>query len=232
MSTKVRQQIDRIAGGRAPGRRRRRQKGHEGTIPRPTANEKERATSCNVPNEISADGTSQLEPVTRPQFVCEIRRDLALIDAFDGQHEVRDFGRRRYGIAALGLIAVLAGKPNVDVLARSVGRPFGDVQNETLDARRLRYDLADFGSLPSQTLQTDGRTVSRQHTVVLAMDRRTFDTRVPPRIPAGPDPGIADGEPIWRFSRNKDAEPIAEPDRHVQGRAVALRSAWRSSPCP
>ena len=86
-----------------------------------------------------------------------------------------------------GSAAVLAGKPNVDVLARQVAWPIGDVQNETLDARCLRDDLADFGNLPLQTLQADGRTVSRQHTVALAMDRRTCDTRVPPRIPAGRD---------------------------------------------
>src|SRR6516225_3808671 len=160
------------------------QHSHERSNSRATPNQEERAANRNVPNEISANGASQLELVTRPQFVCEIRRDLALIDAFDGQHQVRDFGRRRYGIAALGLIAVLTPKPNVDVLARQVAWPIGDVQNETLDARCLRDDLADFGNLPLQTLQADGRTVSRQHTVVLAMDRRTCDTRVPPRIPA------------------------------------------------
>src|SRR6516165_9179307 len=163
------------------------QHGHKRSNSRATPNQEERAANRNVPNEISANGASQLELVTRPQFVCKIRRDLALIDTFDGQHQVRDFGRERYGVAALGLIAVLACKPNVDVLARHVARPIGDVENETLDARRLRYDLADFGGLPSQTLRTDDRVVSRQHIVVLATDRRTCDSRVPPRIPAGRD---------------------------------------------
>ena len=61
---------------------------------------------------------------------------------------MRGFGRRRYGVATLGLIAVLAREPNVDMLARQVARPVCDLQNKTLGARRLCDDLTDFGGLP------------------------------------------------------------------------------------
>ena len=90
-----------------------------GTMPEPPAIEQQRIGGRGVPHEIATDRAAHLEPVAQHQLVDQERRDLAVRDALDGQVELRLVGRRRGDrVAALGLVAVLRGQPNVDVLAR------------------------------------------------------------------------------------------------------------------
>ena len=84
-------------------------------------------------------------------------------------------GRRRAPsdrVAALGLVAVLGGQPDVDVLAGAMARPAGHVEDERLaraaSRRRSRR--------PSPSCQ-----VSRPSTAAPATDRRSCGSRSSPR---------------------------------------------------
>src|SRR3712207_7604622 len=80
------------------------------------------------------DGTAQLELVTRPQLVGEVRRHLTVLGPLDQQVQPGVLGGGGHRVAALGRAAVLGGQPQVDVLAGQVTRPAGDVEEEPVDA--------------------------------------------------------------------------------------------------
>ena len=86
----------------------------------PAADQHERPAQRLLPHEEAADRAAQLELVAGAQHLDQVRRDLAVLEALDGQHEplvLRGGGDR---VAALRLVAVLGGQAHVDVLAGAV----------------------------------------------------------------------------------------------------------------
>ena len=106
-----------------------------------------------LPDEVAADRAAELETIPRPELVGQVRRHLAVADALDGQLELCRAWCRRERVAALRLITVLGGQPDVDVLPREVAGPVRDVRAYRLDAWRLRDDLHGLRDLPGQSPQ-------------------------------------------------------------------------------
>ena len=108
--------------------------------------------SVRVPDEVAAHRSAQLEAVTRDDLVDEIGRDLAVVEALDGQRR-RLVRRGRDRVASLGLVAVLRRKAHVDVLSGAVSGPAVDVEDERSDARRLGHRVGDLRDEPGQSPQ-------------------------------------------------------------------------------
>ena len=68
----------------------------------------------------------------------QVGRDLAVVDALDGQLEPRVLGGGGDRVGALRLVAVLGGQAHVDVLAGDVAGPAGDVEHDRARAARSR----------------------------------------------------------------------------------------------
>jgi len=92
-----------------------------------------------------ADRTSYLDLVPYLEDLEEIWRDLTIFDQLhsDGQH-LPLFGGRN-GIAALRLISVLRGEPDVDVMAGKMTWPLRRGEHETADARAFVDELDNLG---------------------------------------------------------------------------------------
>src|SRR5829696_9487713 len=110
---------------------------HQRRDPRATGNEEQRPAQWRLPDEIPADRPAQLDLVALAELVGQVRGDLAVLEALDGQPDERVAGRRRDRVAALRLVAVLGGQADVDVLPGAMPGPAGDVETDRLDARRL-----------------------------------------------------------------------------------------------
>ena len=162
--------------GIAAGRDAMAQHRHQRHDPRAAPDEQQRAARGRLPDEVAADRAAQLELVAGPQLVDEIRRDLAVVEALDGEHERSLLGRRRDRVAALRLVAVLGGQPDVDVLAGPVAGPAGAASSTRLLTPRR---LLDASSTTSASCQ-----VSRPRTAARATGRRSCGSRSPPRSPA------------------------------------------------
>ena len=118
-----------------------------GTTPEPPPTSS--AGVVAVPDEPSADRSADLELVTDDHLVVEERRDLAVLEALDGQLDlVRVVGRRRHRVRAGRGVAVGRGEPDDVVLARAVARRFREREPEGLRRRRLVADRDDRGRLP------------------------------------------------------------------------------------
>ncbi len=75
-------------------------------------------------------------------------RDLTVGNTLDGDlHAVAVRGGGE-GVAALGTVAVGGGEPDVDVLAREVSRPAGEVEDERAGRRCLVAELGEPGLTP------------------------------------------------------------------------------------
>ena len=116
---------------------------HQRHDPRAAADQQQRAARRRVPDEVAADRAAQLELVAGPELVDEVRRDLAVVEPLDGEHERSILGRRGDRVAALRLVAVLGGQADVDVLTCPVARSSRGAQHEALDPRRLLDRLDD-----------------------------------------------------------------------------------------
>ena len=58
---------------------------HEWYDPRPASDEQEWPAVPDVPNEVATDRPTHLEAVGRVERVTEVWRDLAILNALDGQ---------------------------------------------------------------------------------------------------------------------------------------------------
>ena len=122
-----------------------------GTMPAAATGQQHGPPVNRRPDEIAADRPAQLDLVADLEHVGEVRRDLAIVDPLDGDGDAVPIGRGRDRVAPLGLVAVLRGQPDVDVLTRQVTGPVRDLQHEASDARRLVDQLEDRGDLPGQS---------------------------------------------------------------------------------
>ena len=98
-----------------------------------------------------ADRAAELELVAGLQLVDEVRRHLAVVDAVDGDRDARAVGGGGDGVAPLDLIAVLGRQPHVNVLARLMTRPVGNVQHEAPNLGGLVDSINEVGDLPGQS---------------------------------------------------------------------------------
>src|SRR5438093_159451 len=87
---------------------------------------------------------------SRRLLVGQVWRDLTVVDALDREREMRVFRRRGDRVRALGLIAVLGGQANIDVLARDVARPIRYFEDQGGRARRLGLQPGDAHDAPRQ----------------------------------------------------------------------------------
>src|SRR5215510_10944199 len=119
--------------------------------------------------------------IARAKIPVQIRRNLTVVDACDGQTEQLVFRRRSDRIAPLRLVAVLGGEPDIDMLARHVSSPAGYVKEKTLYSGRFDHDFAHLRELPLQSTRQPGRPLNRRHTSVLSRGLHSCDSRTLPR---------------------------------------------------
>src|ERR687898_659290 len=119
-----------------------------GTRPEPSATSSSGPPSSMRQVNGAADGTARLQIVCDAKHPRQVRRNLPVIDPLHRQRHLRALRRRRDRIRALGLVAVLCGEPNVDVLAGNMPRPPRHVQHDGLGPRCLLDEAADGCDLP------------------------------------------------------------------------------------
>src|ERR671918_1546112 len=104
-----------------------------------------------LPDEVATDGAAQLQAVPDTKLIHEVRRDLAVVEPFDRDHDAGILGRRGNRVAALSLIAVLRREPHVDVLARTMPGPARQLARDAFRSGGL-FDELDYGpQLPDQS---------------------------------------------------------------------------------
>ena len=104
------------------------------------------------PASVHAAGrAAHLQLVTRLDDVGQVGGHLAVVQPFDEQLDQRVAGRGGHRVRALGGVAVLGGQADVNVLAREVPRPVGDVQDQPVHPRGLRPVVQHPGLQPAQS---------------------------------------------------------------------------------
>jgi hypothetical protein len=126
---------------------------HERHDARAPADQQQGPSVLDPPGEVAADRSAQLDLVPGAELAGEVRRDLAVVDALDRQREPRVIWRRGDRVGALRLVAVVRRQAHVDVLARLVAGPLGNVEHDRPGRRGLVDDLADVRGTPE-----DGRS--------------------------------------------------------------------------
>jgi hypothetical protein len=134
---------------------------HERDDPGAARNEVERPARRAVPDEVPADRAPQLEAVAAAKLLRQERRDLAVLELLDGEHDALAVRRCRERVAALGLVAVLRGQADVHVLAGPMSGPAGNVENETRHPPGLADELDDLRQEPAE--RREGRPQSPQY---------------------------------------------------------------------
>src|SRR5918992_4347831 len=104
-----------------------------------------------LPDEVATDGAAQLQVVPDTKLIHEIRRDLAVLEPFDRDHDTGVFGRRGDRVAPLRLVAVLRRQPHVDVLAGAMARPVWQLERDALRSGGLFDELDHGAQLPGQS---------------------------------------------------------------------------------
>jgi hypothetical protein len=95
-----------------------------------------------------ANRAAHLELVPHLQLSDEVRRHFPVVETLDGQRDPTLFRRRGYRVAALSLISIFGGEPDVDMLAGEVSRPHWDVEVEARDSRCFLNELYELAQLP------------------------------------------------------------------------------------
>jgi hypothetical protein len=115
------------------------------------AKKEQRAAVRNVPHEMPADRPAQFDGVPDLGHVMEEGRDLAVVEPLDGELDARSlFWRRGDGIAALGLIAVRRGEPDIDMLPGAEGKGGRRREQEALHPGRIGHNRCDLRLLPAE----------------------------------------------------------------------------------
>ena len=129
-----------------PGHRRQR---HDA---RAASDQQDRFGLVRIPDEVAADRASHLDLVALARLVHEVGRDLAFLEALDGEREAVA-GRGGDRVAALGLVAVLGGEAHVEMLAGAVTGPAVDFELERPHPRSLLDRAGHRGGQPAQSPQ-------------------------------------------------------------------------------
>jgi len=120
------QEARRHGAGRLAARRAVAQHGHQRRDARAARDEQQRPARSDGPGEVAADRPAQLEPVARPGLVDE---PLPALEPLDREREPQRLGRGGDRVAPLGLVAVIRGEPDIDVLPRAMAGPVRHVEN-------------------------------------------------------------------------------------------------------
>src|SRR5581483_4696529 len=157
---------------------------HEGHDAGSAGKQQERSAVADLPDEIAADRPAQFDRVPDRGDIMKEGRDLAVVETLNGQldHTSRPW-RRGNRVAALGPIAIGGGQSDVHVLARPEREGTRKIEEEALDARRLRNDRGDRRLLPLQTAIAGGAAerFSHRRSAARAKDRRRCGSRGAPR---------------------------------------------------
>jgi len=111
-------------------------------MPGTAADEKHGAARIRIPDEVAPDGAAQLEPVFPRARPGQIGRDLPVVDPLDGQFDPEGRRQETRSNSSAGLISVVSGQTNVDVLTGPVTGPVPDVEGEGLDPICLGHTSA------------------------------------------------------------------------------------------
>ncbi len=111
-------------------------------MPEPPASSSRGRGVGRVPGEPAADGAAHLELVARLGGPGQVGRDLAVVEALDGQLNHGELGaavcwRPGDRVAALRGVAVGGGELDVDVLPGQVAGPAGDLEEQRAGGRGL-----------------------------------------------------------------------------------------------
>src|SRR3970040_2634539 len=91
-----------------------------------------------LPREIAANRAAKLDRVPYYKLLRKKGRDLAIAEALDGELDPGVIPCRRCNrVTPLGLIPILRGQPNVDVLAGEMPGPCAHVEGDGADSRRI-----------------------------------------------------------------------------------------------
>jgi hypothetical protein len=85
------------------------------------------------------------------EYIDQVGGDLSLLEPLNREDEMLVLRRRSDGVAALRLITILGGEPDIDVLAGEVTRPPGAAEDQAPHPRRFIEDLDYLGELPVQS---------------------------------------------------------------------------------
>ena len=138
-------------GCAAAGGHARPEHGHQRHEAAASSDEQQWASVRGLPHEVAADGSAQLQPVADHELVDQVGRHLAVRDALDGEAHAAAVRGRGDRVAALRLVAVLRGQPDIDVLAGQMTWPLGHIEHEAAGPGRLGDQVDDPGDLPAQS---------------------------------------------------------------------------------
>src|SRR5579864_5312639 len=124
---------------------------HERTDARSSGDEQQRAAGIDVPDKVPTDRPAELQLVACAQLAREIRRHLAILEAFDGELQPVPVRCRCDRIAPLRLVAVVGGQTDIDVLACMMPRPAGHIDHDAANPRALIDELDDITDPPAQS---------------------------------------------------------------------------------
>ena len=111
--------------------------------------EKEGAAVLRIPRKVTAERAADLNRIANLGNVVEEGRDLAALKALDDELvKTLEPWRRCDRVASLCHIAILRGKPDVEVLASLKGAPVLGAKEEARHTHRLAPDAFDHGLLP------------------------------------------------------------------------------------
>ena len=183
-----------------------------GAMPDPPATSSSGLPSPRGPDEIAADRPAQLEAGRRLRSsLVEVGRDLAVVDALDGEHHRAVLGATRSSSCAAPGIRPRrsAGRRRA---ARPVARPAGTSARCWRAASR---SLDHLGGQPAAR----GAAATRQSPAVPLLSPRIAVVVVAvaaPRSRARRSSRSAARAPTWRSSRSTDAAPAAAPGRRAR----------------
>src|SRR5215216_1869791 len=141
---------------------------HQRRDARTPSNQEERSAVCCLPGKIAADRPPELQLVPRHQHVGEVNRHLTVGQTIYREHEPFVLRGGGYGVAPLGLVAILGSEPHVDVLACLVALPSGYLEQQALAPRGLWHHLDYLRQAPQSPAQLHGHRLSLPSNAALA----------------------------------------------------------------
>src|ERR1700761_9342949 len=154
--------------------------GHQGDDARAAREHQQRTGVVVVPGEPAADRTAQLELVAGFGDPVQVRGNLTVRDALDGDLQAAGLRRTADRVVALRRVAVVRGQLDGNVLAWLMTRPARDLDGERAGGRGLVLRLLDGRDAPAQSPRRAGHEWS--------FARQSAGTR-----PAGPGTGCSLG---------------------------------------
>ena len=193
-------------------------------MPEPPATSSSGPPSRRLPDEVAADRARAARSGRRRELVGEVGRDLAVVEPLDGELEAAVLGRRGDRVAALRLVAVLGGQPDVDVLAGAVAGPVG----------RRRSRASSRCGVSATTSTTSASCQERSVAPVPLLPPWVSVVVVAVRLPEAGLVVVGEAAaraPTWRSSRSRGAGRAGAPGRRARARAARRRSRTRPTPC-